>query len=203
MVLFAQVAQLDVSNVPKICFATIVLTIIMPTMEIVTQSALQELLEIKPEEIGTVYPAIHHAKLASITLHIAPAVSTDSDTYKLQLFNSHVSSNVWMALMSIKTESVKSVTSVALPVLVQLPTVSHALLTKSYIREDVGPSVLPSTMLLRDSTLPVLTIVLTDTSNVPLQSASLVLLNAQLAVVQKSIVLPVFKDLSLLMVLVQ
>lgn len=88
---FVKVAQLDAKNAPKISSVTIVLMDSMPTRATVTLSAQEEPSETSQLETGSVLPATLPAKLASTTLHSAPAASTDKDTSRPQLSHNLVS----------------------------------------------------------------------------------------------------------------
>ena len=82
---FARVAQLDASDALKISSATIAPMDSTHTRENATQSAQLEPLETKPPELGLVLPATLPVRLASITPHSVPAVSTEKDIFRPQL----------------------------------------------------------------------------------------------------------------------
>lgn len=161
--LLASAAPLDVSNALKTCSVTTVLTDTTCTTEDATLSALLEQSATRQVETGTVYPVTLPARPASTTPPTAPVVSMEWDTSRPQPSNNLAFSTVSMEPMS-ATESAKSATSDAPPVLAQPPTVSHVPLVKYSITEDAGPLVPQSVSPKTESTPPVLKTVLLATT---------------------------------------
>jgi hypothetical protein len=197
-------APRDVFSALKTSFVSTVLMDSICTMVIAMIFAQLELSEIVLEPTGTVFLAIHLARLVLIILLIAQAVKMAKDIFKHLLFNNLVLKFVMM-VPSLKMVCVKFVTSNALLVSEAPPTVFLAHQVNFFTREDVGPLV-PLSCFLIPRVEPLhhaFKFAQMDSTKYRKLNAPLVQLNALLAMEGLTTVLPAFRVQSQLTELAQ